>query len=71
MNYEEFEEAISGRAGMPRGRVRAPIRATLETLADRLTAGEDTPSQLRRRPAPGVSMPRAERRHPRFAEPDG
>lgn len=48
MNYEEFEKTVSRRAGMPRDRARVLTRATLETLADRLTAGEadDLAAQL-------------------------
>ncbi len=48
MKEEEFEKEVSRRAGVPRDRARVLIRATLETLADRLTAGEahDVASQL-------------------------
>jgi uncharacterized protein (DUF2267 family) len=48
MKEEEFEKEVSRRAGLPRDRARVLIRATLETLADRLTAGEahDVASQL-------------------------
>jgi hypothetical protein len=35
MDYETFEKAVSGRAGMPRDRARVLIRATLETLGER------------------------------------
>ena len=51
MKDEEFEKEVSRRAGLPRDRARLLIRATLETLADRLTAGEarDLAAQL---PAP-------------------
>jgi uncharacterized protein (DUF2267 family) len=48
MKYEEFEKAVSRRAGVPQGRARVLTRATLETLADRLTRGEadDLAAQL-------------------------
>jgi uncharacterized protein (DUF2267 family) len=48
MDYETFEKTVSSRAGMPRDRARELIRATLETLAERLTRGEadDLASQL-------------------------
>ena len=51
MKEEEFEKEVSRRAGLPRDRARVLIRATLDTLAYRLTAGEahDVASQL---PAP-------------------
>jgi uncharacterized protein (DUF2267 family) len=48
MDYETFEKAVSGRAGVPRDRAKVLIRATLQTLGERLTAGEadDLASQL-------------------------
>lgn len=48
MDYETFEKTVSSRAGMPRDRARVLIRATLETLGERLTRGEadDLASQL-------------------------
>ena len=48
MDYEAFEKAVSGRAGMPRDRARVLIQAVLQTLAERLTGGEadDLAAQL-------------------------
>jgi uncharacterized protein (DUF2267 family) len=48
MDYETFEKKVSSRAGIPRDRARVLIRATLETLGERLTRGEadDVASQL-------------------------
>jgi uncharacterized protein (DUF2267 family) len=48
MDYETFEKAVSDRLGAPRDRGRVLIRATLQTLADRLTLGEtdDLAAQL-------------------------
>jgi uncharacterized protein (DUF2267 family) len=48
MDYETFEKKVSSRAGIPRDRARVLIRATLETLGERLTRGEahDLASQL-------------------------
>jgi uncharacterized protein (DUF2267 family) len=45
---EEFEKAVSARAGMPRHKARVLIQATLQTLAERLTGGEadDLAAQL-------------------------
>ncbi len=48
MNYETFETKVAQRADVPRDEASALIRATVLTLADRLTAGEahDVASQL-------------------------
>ena len=48
MDGEEFEKAVSARAGMPRDKARVLIQATLQTLAERLTGGEadDLAAQL-------------------------
>jgi uncharacterized protein (DUF2267 family) len=48
MDYETFEKKVSSRAGIPRDRAQVLIRATLETLGERLTRGEadDLASQL-------------------------
>jgi uncharacterized protein (DUF2267 family) len=48
MDYETFEKKVSSQAGIPRDRARVLIRATLETLGERLTRGEadDLASQL-------------------------
>jgi uncharacterized protein (DUF2267 family) len=48
LNYETFETKVAQRAGVPPERARALIRATLLTLAERLTRGEahDLASQL-------------------------
>lgn len=48
MDYETFEQTVSERAGVPRERAEALIRATLETLSERLTGGEanDLAAQL-------------------------
>jgi uncharacterized protein (DUF2267 family) len=48
MDNEEFEKAVSNRAAIPRDRARILIRATLQTLGERLTRGEagDLASQL-------------------------
>jgi len=48
MDYEKFETKVAQRAGVPRERGRALIRATLLTLGERLTRGEahDLASQL-------------------------
>jgi uncharacterized protein (DUF2267 family) len=48
MDQETFEKTVSSRAGMPRDRARVLIRATLQTLGERLTRGEagDLASQL-------------------------
>jgi uncharacterized protein (DUF2267 family) len=45
---EEFEKAVSARAGGPRDKARVLIQATLHTLAERLTGGEadDLAAQL-------------------------
>jgi uncharacterized protein (DUF2267 family) len=65
MDYETFERKVAERAGVSREQARQLIRATLETLADRVTAGEahDVASQL---PGPAKewfisSEPEAER----------
>jgi uncharacterized protein (DUF2267 family) len=51
MDYETFTRTAAQRAGMPEGTVERVERATLQTLADRITGGEaqDLASQL---PAP-------------------
>ena len=48
MKYETFETKVAQGAGVPPEEARSLIRATLATLADRLTAGEahDLASQL-------------------------
>lgn len=48
MNYETFVDKIRQRAGASEEQTEIMIRATLETLADRLTAGEvlDLAAQL-------------------------
>jgi uncharacterized protein (DUF2267 family) len=48
MDYETFERKVGERAGVSREQAGELIRATLETLADRVTAGEahDVASQL-------------------------
>lgn len=48
MKYDEFIEAAAQRAGVSRDRAAALIRATLQTLAEHLTAGEadDLASEL-------------------------
>jgi uncharacterized protein (DUF2267 family) len=48
LKYETFETKVAQRAGVPPERARALIRATLLTLAERLTRGEahDLASQL-------------------------
>jgi uncharacterized protein (DUF2267 family) len=48
VTYEEFIEAVEQRAGVPTERAEAVTRATLQTLAERLTPGEvdDLASQL-------------------------
>jgi uncharacterized protein (DUF2267 family) len=40
VNYAEFVEAVARRAGMPSEKAEAVSRATLETLTDRITAGQ-------------------------------
>jgi uncharacterized protein (DUF2267 family) len=48
MDYETFEKTVAIRAGVPPERARALIRATLDTLGERLTRGEayDLAAQL-------------------------
>jgi uncharacterized protein (DUF2267 family) len=48
MDYEEFEDKVAGRAGVPRDRAGVLIQATLQTLAERITGGEadDLAAQL-------------------------
>jgi uncharacterized protein (DUF2267 family) len=48
MDYETFTRTAAQRAGMPEGTVERVERATLQTLADRITGGEaqDLASQL-------------------------
>ncbi|MGS2619965.1 DUF2267 domain-containing protein [Micromonospora sp. LZ34] len=40
MNYAEFVEVVARRAGVPSEKAEAVSRATLETLTDRVTAGQ-------------------------------
>jgi uncharacterized protein (DUF2267 family) len=40
MHYQEFISAVAERAGVPIDRAEALTRATLETLAERVTGGE-------------------------------
>ena len=40
MNYAEFVEVVARRAGVPSEKAEALSRATLETLTDRVTAGQ-------------------------------
>ncbi|WP_446215117.1 DUF2267 domain-containing protein [Micromonospora sp. IBHARD004] len=48
MNYAEFLEAVGQRAGMPAAEAANVIRATLTTLAERISGGEarDLAAQL-------------------------
>jgi uncharacterized protein (DUF2267 family) len=48
MDYGTFEQKVSERAGVPRDRAATLIRATLETLSERITGGEakDLAAQL-------------------------
>jgi uncharacterized protein (DUF2267 family) len=48
MDYETLEKTVSERAGMSRSHARTLIRATLDTLSERLTRGEanDLAAQL-------------------------
>ena len=48
MNYAEFLEAVAKRAGLPPTEAANVIRATLETLAERISGGEasDLATQL-------------------------
>jgi uncharacterized protein (DUF2267 family) len=48
MDDETFEKTVASRAGVPRDRARVLIRATLDTLGERLTRGEasDLAAQL-------------------------
>ena len=48
MDYETLEQAVAERAGVPRDRAAALLRATLETLSQRITGGEaeDLAAQL-------------------------
>lgn len=48
MNYAEFLEAVTKRAGLPQTEAANVIRATLETLAERISGGEasDLATQL-------------------------
>lgn len=54
MNYSEFIAAVSQRAGMETAEATSVTRATLETLADRMTSGQasaiagELPRELRR-----------------------
>jgi uncharacterized protein (DUF2267 family) len=50
MTYEEFRATVADRAGLPEDQVEPLIRATLSTLADRVSSGEadDVASQLPR-----------------------
>jgi uncharacterized protein (DUF2267 family) len=51
MNYETFVDRVAQRAGLPADQATILTRATLETLAERLTAGEalDLAAQLPKR----------------------
>ncbi|SCL13800.1 Uncharacterized conserved protein, DUF2267 family [Micromonospora rhizosphaerae] len=40
MNYADFIEVVARRAGVPSEKAEAVSRATLETLTDRITAGQ-------------------------------
>lgn len=48
MNYAEFLEAVAKRAGLPPTEAATVIRATLETLAERISGGQasDLATQL-------------------------
>jgi uncharacterized protein (DUF2267 family) len=65
MDYETFEKKVSAQAGVPRDRARVLIRATLQTLGDRITRGEarDLAAQLPKQMKDwvGTGQPEAEK----------
>ena len=73
MDYDNFIAKVAERAGTPRGEAEALARATLQTLAERITGGEaqDLAAQLPKQA--GAAFPRSDSddRHVRRLGLDG